>query len=247
MNDSSEYITAYFEKQLGEAEVRQFEQRIEQDDLFAREVALYITTKEAVKQALADNKKEQWRALGTERKTDIVPAPVKTLSLRRWLPYAAAACLIFFISHYYFSDQRSLNDQVAGYIQEETAVLSPQMGTSGDSLELGIKTYNLKEYTSAKHIFTTYLLSHKTEQEAILYAGCAYLRLKDHDSALVYFQELSRLQLYSNKGPYYTALTLLERNKKGDKEKAKQALQTVLSDEHNDGRKEAQKLLDMMK
>lgn len=246
MNDSLEYIEAYFQKQLSLDERRQFELQCEQDDLFARDVALYITTREAAKQALAEQKKEQWRTLSQERKTNVVPPPVKSLPVRRLLPYAAAACLVLFISLYFFSGRNTFNKQVASYIQqEELSSFSQTMGTYTDSLgiEQGKNAYNKKNYDQALHIFVVRSHSDENDWEAKMYAGLVYLKMKNYDSALVYFNGLSGLQLQSNLGPYYTALTLLERNKNGDREKAKQALHAVTSTEHYDRKKEARDLL----
>lgn len=266
MSDSLEYIEAYFEQELDEAGRLQFEQRCEQDNEFARDVALYITTREAIKQALTEQKRELWRPLNDEKGTapQMVSgetftgapvsntgqatrqlAPVKKFAIRRWLPYAVAASLLFFIATLFFNGDRDLKKQIASNIQEELSFTSPSMGTS-DTLEQGKTAYRNKQYDQALQLFTAVLSTDKTQDEALLFKGRIFLLKKNYDSALHYFNTLSGMQLYSNSGTYDAALTLLDRNQKGDRGKAKTLLQKVVADTLA-GDQQAQGLLELMK
>ncbi len=246
MDDALEYIEAYFQKQLPEADRKQFEQRCEQDTQFAQDVAFYITTRAAVKQALLEQKMEEWAPLKHQPGTVLTPAPVRKMTVRRWLPYAVAACLLLFVGLYFFNGRSSLNRQVASDVEQELSKLSQTMGDRADSLELGKQLYNKNEYTEALNVFTGLLRSDPKNDDALLYAGYVYLRLKDYDKALALFNELSAHPLHTNRGPYAAALTLLERNREGDKENAGKILHTVV-DGKLSGADEAQQLLDLMK
>ena len=65
MNDIEAHVVAYFKRQLSDAEMKQFEERCVHDAVFARQVALFISTEEGIRQQLLDEKKQQWRAIST--------------------------------------------------------------------------------------------------------------------------------------------------------------------------------------
>ena len=68
-------------------------------------------------------------------------------------------------------------------------------------------------------------------------------RLNNYDKALEYFTILEAdTGLYSNPGKFYKAITLLKRNKDGDKDAAKLLLEQV-RDENLEGKKEAEEWL----
>src|SRR5437763_13627511 len=93
MNDIETYAEAYFKRQLSDAEIKQFEERCIHDTAFARKIALYISTEEGIRQQLLEEKKQQWRAISTSAATTKV-APVRKLVIRKWIVYAAAACVL---------------------------------------------------------------------------------------------------------------------------------------------------------
>ena len=83
-----------------------------------------------------------------------------------------------------------------------------------------------------------------TNSEAKKYAGIVSLRLNNYDKALEYFTMLATdTGLYSNPGKFYKAITLLKRNKDGDKEAAKLLLEEV-RDENLEGKNEAEEWLE---
>ncbi|MBE7172735.1 MAG: hypothetical protein INR73_19315 [Williamsia sp.] len=267
MNDSLEYIEAYFERELDEAGRQQFEKRCEQDVEFARDVALYITTREAMKLSLAEQKREEWRLLGNESRSNLeavsgntaddaalqeeerleaVPqAPVRKLAIRRWIPYAVAASVLLFVAIYFTDSDRELRKQIASNKQEELMPISPTMGAQ-DSLEQAKEAYNNQEDEKALRLFRGILQADSTHDQALLYMGHTFWRQKNYDSALHYLDKLSALELSSNKGPYNKALVLLERNQLGDRDTAKKLLQNVVA-EKQEGYRRAQGLLDLMK
>jgi tetratricopeptide (TPR) repeat protein len=70
MNENLEYIDDYFQKQLEEHQRQEFEARCLSDHAFAEEVAMYVSTRQALRETLIDDKKKEWAAL--------VPADILT-------------------------------------------------------------------------------------------------------------------------------------------------------------------------
>jgi tetratricopeptide (TPR) repeat protein len=64
------------------------------------------------------------------------------------------------------------------------------------------------------------------------YAGIVSLRLGQYDKAINYFSQLANYtQLYANPGKFYHALTLMKRNRPGDKQTAKILLEQVVQND----------------
>src|SRR3954468_23796225 len=97
MNDIELYAEAYFKGQLSETEMKQFEERCIHDAAFARQVALFISTEEGIRQQLLEEKKQQWRAISTNEANETI-APVRKLVVRKWMMYAAAACILLAVA-----------------------------------------------------------------------------------------------------------------------------------------------------
>lgn len=245
MSETLEYIEAYFEKGLSNAERQSFEERCLHDEEFAKEVAFYIMSREAVREKLLDQKKQRWREYENEviETAPPVSSPVRKLSFRNWLPYAAAACILLAVALVYFFTGSGTPQRFAkNYIKENYQQLSQNMDASTDSLQQGISEYNKKEYDKALLLFQNVYEAHPDNSDAKKYIGFVYLIRKDYDKALVHFDELAQKRLFSNPGLFLQALTLIERNKKNDKETAKRLLEQVVADklEHS---KEAEELL----
>src|SRR4051812_29407798 len=126
MNDIETYAEAYFNRQLSNAEIKQFEERCIQDAAFARQVALYISTEEGIRQQLLEEKKQQWRAISTGGATTTV-VPARKLVTRKWMVYAAAACVLVAVA-LIFTFRSSGPQQLADeYITQHYTYLSQTM------------------------------------------------------------------------------------------------------------------------
>lgn len=123
------------------------------------------------------------------------------------------------------------------YIENNLQVLSKTMGGT-DSVQLGLTSYNEKQYLRSEEIFKALLPNESFSLEAIEYLGVIYLTTGRYDEALIQFGKLSGIELQANRGPFYTAVTLMKRSAKGDREKAKQLLKEV-SDKDLPGSSEA--------
>ena len=75
--------------------------------------------------------------------------------------------------------------------------------------------------------------------DAKKYSGLGYLLSETYDKALQQFNELANMKSqHNNPGIFLQAVTLLERNNPGDKEKAKQLLNVVI-EQHLEGYEKA--------
>ena len=238
MSETLDYIDAYFNKALNEEERKQFEARCSTDDDFARDVAFYITARDVARQALL-RQKQQWK---TTNETAPVRPKTKPLVLR-WIPYAAAACLVFVMAFYFLFSSNNSRQLANRFIEEKYSHLSLLMDASRDSMQLGMDAYNKKNYKKAITYFDGLRMRDSLNSDAKRFAGVVYLQLKDYDKALQCFQELSALKGFSNSGDFLQATTLLERNANGDKEAAKALLEKVVK-ENEDENDIAKKMLE---
>ncbi len=243
MSNTLEYIDAYFQKALSEEEAREFETRCTADEEFAKEVAYYVTARQSARQALLAQKQQQWqKAFENASRTSAAP-PVLKPAVNRWVTYAAAACVILIIAAALLFQPQTPAQLAEQYIQDDYTQLSKLMDASADSIQMGLDAYNKKDYTRALSYFEGVRALDTTNTDAITSAGLSYLQLKDYDNALKRFDELSSFKnLRSNNGHFLKAITLLQRNEAGDKEEAKQLLETIVS--HNEaGNSKAKELL----
>src|SRR4051812_40893118 len=96
MQQTWEYIEAYFTQSLGDEERKAFEVRCEQDVAFARDVAFYLTARSAARELLMDKKQKKFAADGAAKTERREIAAGKRMAFRKWMFYAAA-CIILFI------------------------------------------------------------------------------------------------------------------------------------------------------
>lgn len=238
MSETLEYIDAYFNEALNAEERRQFENRCVADEAFASEVAFYVTAREEARQALI-KQKQQWK----RESATVVKLNKKPLVLR-WMPYAAAACLVLVMAFYFLFGMNSPKRLASDYVKTKYSYLSNTMDASRDSLQMGISEYKKKNYEHAAALFEGVKNKDSANSDAKRYAGLAYLQLKDYDKAIGCFKELSAMKgLYTNNGDILVATTLLQRDATGDKETAKALLEKVAK-ENEDGSDVAKKILE---
>ncbi len=224
MSEHLGYIDSYFNKELSPEECRIFELRIEQDPAFGEEVAFYLNTLNEAKVQLAAQKKERFREIYQE----IRPAQ-RTGLVRKFWPYASAAAVTIALvfRFVFFSPSMSPLKLADEYIQTNLVKLPPSMG-SLDSLEMGKKLNNDSNFIEALVIFESMLLRDSTQSEAKKFAGIVCLHLQQYDKSIHYFTLLENTRLEKNPGKFYHAITLMKRNQPGDKEAAKDLLDSVV-------------------
>ncbi len=252
MTETLEYIEDYFTNALDEAGRKAFETRCETDESFAEEVALYTITRQAFREELLKEKQARWKKLKSAEAVEqpAVPnapsAKVRDFGFKKWIPYAAAACVLAIVGVVYLNDGPSAQQLADNYVQKNIEHISREMSASKDSLETGIKLYNDKKYVPALSLFKAIDNNLPVSIDAKKYEGFVYLVTRDYDKALEQFDEVSKMDLESNPGAMLKAITLLKRNKDGDKEAAKELLTKVLNDSKAEGDEDAKKMLEKL-
>ena len=239
-----EYIESYFKGINSDEQKRQFEKKILEDATFAEEVAFYISANGLIQQQLQEEKKQRFRKIYDEQKVVSIKQPVRNL----WR-YVAAASVIFavILLTWFLSGEKTSPRQLADqYVQQNWQTLSVTMGRQ-DSLQTGLNLFNSHKLTEALAMFENLVQKDPANSDAKKYAGIVSLRLADYDKALGYFSMLeANTGLYSNPGKFFKAITLLERNRNGDKEAAKVLLQEVV-DKNLEGKSQAVEWLEKIK
>ncbi len=238
-----DYIEAYFTQTLGEEERKNFEKRCVNDKDFANEVAFYITSRQAIRQELLEQKQREWKALDAINEERHTIKPRSKIFIQRWYSSAAAACVIL-VTGLYFLLQSASTQQLAGdYINKNYLQLGVKMNPRPDSSQTAIEAYNNKEYNTALSLFEALEKSHPENSEEKKYAGLVYLVTKNYDKALQQFNELANMKgMFSNAGNFLKAITLMQRNAPGDKDRAKQLLQQIVK-ENTEGSGQAKEWL----
>ena len=239
MPGTLEYIESYFQQTLNSDERAAFEARCEKDEAFAKDVAFYITARQALREELLGQKVDEWRkeTAVQEEAAPVISMVKRRTSFGRWAAYVAAACMVLAISVYLFDARITPKKLASAYIN---STLSQTMdGGLHDSIQLGMAAYNDQQYDNALQFFEGVEQRDSSNTDAKKYAGLSYLQKQDYDKALQQFDELANIKgLHSNPGDFLKATTLLLRNKQGDKEEAKALLQKVVN-EKEEGSKEA--------
>ena len=232
-----EYIESYFQQTLSEEEKQNFEKKCEQDNAFAEEVAFYISARQTLKEELLEQKQQEWKRLLPAEKEMPSILPVKKLYHRKWFMYAAASVLLVF-AVYIFEKPQSAQELATNYVEINYTHIVLTMGEQ-DSIQIALAAYNSKDYHTALLIFENFARSHPDNADAKKYSGLGYLLSENYDKALQQFNELANMKSqHNNPGIFLQAVTLLERNNPGDKEKAKQLLNVVI-EQHLEGYEKA--------
>jgi TolA-binding protein len=238
MNELWNYIDDYFNGLLTTDEKLKFEQRCETDEQFADEVAMYISSRDAMRAELLEQKKNEWKLLGTTPVVELKKTETKVINMSRWYMLAAAASvigIIFLLNPFSKSGEQLVNN----YVTKNLEQLSVNMNGSKDSLQLALDFYNKKDYNNALLLFSDIYQKDSLQTDALKFAGLTLFMQGNYDAAIKQFNELAAKQgLFSNPGLFYKALVLLKRNTGTDKEEARKLLQQV-TEQQLEGSKQA--------
>lgn len=214
------YIESFFNNELNTQERLKFEQRCATDKAFAEEVALYVKTKYGFMQIHRNQRKAEFEKLRRKPKQHFL---VQRKQATYWLS-AVAAVFIFALSLWYFS-KPDLQELADTYIRENFMILSSTMSTEKDDLQRAIGLFNEGEIEKASVIFDS--LAQHNNTDALKYAGIAYLRLQNYNTAIERFTTLEQQTLQSNPGVFYHALALLQRKQGNDLNEAQKLVEKI--------------------
>jgi tetratricopeptide (TPR) repeat protein len=236
-----EYIDNYFRGALSADEAGQFEQRILTDLAFAEEASFYCNALQAARDASIMEKKARFREIYANKATAARPGIVRTMMR---LSAAAAILLAIFAGWYIFRPQSSSPDQLSkSYIEKNLKTVETSMSSETGGIQTGKRLYNEGELTGALQHFEAVTRTDPASAEAKKLAGIVSLRTEQYDKALQYFKQLGNITQYANPAKFYQALTLMKRNRPGDKLEAKRLLQEVV-DQKLEGHQTAREWLD---
>src|SRR5688500_3450279 len=223
--ESLDYIDSYFKGELTPDEVRQFELRIEQDPVFAQDVAFYVSASGILKDASRETMKQRFREL-----EQMQPVKIKQSPVRKLVYWVAAAAVTIGVMIGIFLWQPSSPEKLADeFVRKEMGLeRNETMGRPVDSMRLAIDYYNKGDYHAALTLFEGFSRTHPEHDEARLNTGITALKAGNYQKAIDYFSRHEKLDLYSNPAKFYHAVALIKRNQPGDKQAAKKLLQEVV-------------------
>jgi tetratricopeptide (TPR) repeat protein len=230
--DTLEYIDGYFSGEYPPDEAGVFEKKIEEDPVFAGQVAYYLSARAAFKEMHAEQRKKRFRELLAEQAK---PAVTVNMGRRRWVVALSAAVVIGVLALGWLVFLRPVDGSRLAdrYIRENLGTLSARMG-AGDSIQTGIVLYNRQQYPDALHQFEHILLSDPTNLTALLDAGIVALRMDDYEKALANFSKLQTLtDPHINPALFYEAITRLKRDHTGDLALSKRLLHRIVEEDLN--------------
>jgi tetratricopeptide (TPR) repeat protein len=227
--DDYDYMENYFSGALSPEEMKQFDEKIQNDPAFAEDVAFYCISVQEIKNQVAEEKKKRFKEIYKEQNNK---KTVKEQPVRKLWPYISAAAIIIalVLGFYLFLSKTTPTQMADTYVHEKFEQMSVTMGIE-NGLQKGTRLYNEKKFTEALNQFNDILKTDTANTEAKKCAGIVSLQLKDYDKALAYFIQYENTPLYVNPGKFYHALTLLKRNQPGDLDEAKNLLQQIVSND----------------
>jgi tetratricopeptide (TPR) repeat protein len=245
MNDLMPYIASYFEGSMKPEERVLFEERCVSDPEFAGEVAAYIVMRDALKQALAGQKRNEFAGLyeemkGSEQLKNADRSRPYYL-LKNFIWYAAAACIGLIATWLIFFRSPEPEDLAQEYVVANFSTLSTTMGgvaADKEDMQQGIAAFNARQYKKALQVFQVLSTDSSTRPEAVKNLGITYLVTGDYSNAILKFDVLAKMDLYVNPGVFYKALVLMKRGRDGDRVMAKKYLKQV-ADQDLAGSREA--------
>lgn len=221
-------IDNYFQGNLSNNEKEIFEKKLASDPTFAEEVAFYAHAKATLRTHILNERHADWTSRPQKKGLGIGFNKIAV----------GIAAMLLMVGGLWFFIRNDVTKQANTYIDQSLATLPVKMDATEDSLELGKRFYNEKNYQKANDIFERLL---STNPKALEYAGLAALQQKQYDVAMIYFEKLDQnTELLENKGKFYQALTYL---KQGDERRGTAILQEII-DNNLYGKIEAEKILD---
>jgi len=230
MENYTEYIDDYFAGNLNPEERKNFENQMETNKNFAEEVAFYLAAKQALRQELADERKQWFRQLASENVTlseRTTSAPVRKMWVYRLAAAAVFVGVILLAWNLFLQPSASPEQLADKYIDSHLENLSIKMTATLDSVQEGLRLYNDGQYDFALRQFLDLAKREPSNDVPVKNLGIIYLRLGNYDKALDYFHQLEKYSLAANPAIFYQALTLMKRNKPGDREQARKLLNVV--------------------
>lgn len=228
------WVEDYFEGRLSAEEKNSFNQQIQTDSNFAREVSFYLQSKQLGQLNRKNELMAHHATMTNQQRTG------RTKIIAWGGTFAAAASIVIgffmFFNHSFEPQQYAQN-----YIKDNLTVLQSEMSDTQTLISEGTELYEAGNFEAAAKVFqkdTTNLLM-------LEYRGVCHLKLQQYAEAIAVFEKLaSHHELLQNKGLFYQAITHL---KQGQADKAKPILTQIVSNTNDVfGKKEAKEILEQL-
>lgn len=205
--EKKEWINRYFEGNLTNAELQQFEEMLQNDTTFAEEVAFHKN----VKKAITLNERE-----ALKNKLRKLEAPKANSANRiKWL---AAACILIFagILSWFMLYTTSSDDLYAEFYEPYPNTIAPTVRGNDitDDTTKAFRHYDAENYNEALTLFDK-IYDSKGKDFALFYKGISLMELKRYDEAVHTFKELNtnrNVSDFSSESQWYLALCYLKTN-----------------------------------
>jgi len=229
MKDQDTFIDQFFNKELDEQGLQEFQQRVNSDAEFKEEVQFRMSLKKAVGQQQATERiqKDAIKRRLKELDTASVQSPsvekkpqAKVRNLGRWIAAAAAIGMLLFAAVWMFNNEgTSQQNLTADFFEKnytpydaDITLKSPTTNTLIAELD---KAYKAKDYTSSISISNSILKEFPNDAEILLIKGNSLLEKGDLDNALLTFNSISNV-LYNDEANWYSAMVFIKQNKMGE-------------------------------
>jgi len=220
-------IQEYLEGNLKGENLKDFENRLQQDPALAAEVQEYQQLELGLHSIGAEqfkNEVSQWEeAYQKTQRTDH-----KVFTLRRYYAVAATIALLIVAGIYFLRNTPPDMDQLyaQNYVPYEDMILDRGASSEGAQsfLIAGMEAYNHQQYALAEENLQAYLREEPTHYGAALYLGIAQMELNQFDEAASNFDLALQDPKFAQQAQWYLSLLYL---KSQQPEKAKTTLQAI--------------------
>ncbi len=232
MKSNLEYIDDYFTDLMTESEKVIFNNRIKDDDNFAKEVAHYLQAKQLKNFERKQHFYELNKSLNKKSSLSIIKG-IGSI--------AAAAILIFGLWTLFLKHEQTPQAYAQKYINEKLIFIDTDMSASQDTLSNAVELYNQKKYQAALDELE---LSGLNNPLVLEYVGLCNLQLGNYKLASDTFKVLAENQeIIQNKGLFYQAISLIKMNKV---QEAKRIIDLIEKTPNAFGKKETLELKRLM-
>lgn len=226
MKDQDAFIDQFFNKELNEQELKEFQQRLDSDAEFREEVKFRASLQKAVTQQEVSKRiekeaiKKRLKELQTEGAQSAIKPnqpQAKVRSMGRWLTAVAAIGVMLFAAVWMFNQDGGTTQTLTAdfynqnYTPYEADITLKSISSNNLITELD-KTYNNKNYNASIDLANSILKEIPGDAEILLIKGISLLEKNRLEEAVTVFDNITN-ELYSDEANWYAGLTLLKQNK----------------------------------
>ena len=201
-------IERFFDGELSPTEVKQYEELLETNEEFQKEVDLFEKAIKLLRLKNISDLKDSVQRIDASRS--------KSTSTVGWMKIAASIMLLAVVGMGFYS-QKFSNDNLYKDAYSPANDYITNMDADLTSIEKALELYNTKQYPEAVGAFTTIELSEPQNQIAKFYLGQSLLQMDQMEQAIKTLDKVSGD--YWSEAKWYVALALLKQGKEAEAKK----------------------------